>query len=1082
MPLLPLISFWPEAEFIKEIVKDIYSRLCISSRIPVPQLFGIDDSINSLTSWLNDESSHTADIYTIWGIAGIGKTSLAKYVYWLHSHEFDTSSFIGDISRRCNSFNGLLDLQKQLFDDIFKPNSIQVHEVSLYIPMIENALASKKVFLVLDDIDNLDQLNALLGSKGFQAGSKIIITTKNKWLTKSCELFKRSVKPKNTKHFLQGLNTNESRRLLCFHAFMSNDPMTGYEEVLEKLVMYCDGHPLALEILGRSLHKRDVAYWEGHLETLKKENGSPVNNILRISFDSLLSENDKDLFKHIACFFVGVDKYFTEAILKACNINTSFGFTNLFDRCLLSIEENNILMMHQLLQEMGRYVVREESPNKPWMRSRLWCHEESFEVLKQQKGTENVLGLGLDMRLLKKEKSCGSIELKTDALSNMVNLILLQLNDVQMKGTYKKFPEKIRWLCIHGFPLKSIPSDLPMDNLVALDLSYSKFESFDIYCSNPKRPRKRQKLIGSHSKEIRLLRSLKFLNLSFCEKLCSLDCFDGLPALEWLIVTNCVGLLEISESIQQCVELVHINLSYCIKLGKLPRTICMLKKVKTLLLEGCRIGPQIEVMDMDSLVNKIGINAETFFSAIMNSIPTDSKFFTNLPLSLVKLWLGNNNLTTKSFPMDFSCLSVLKELCLDDNPISSMPNCVRSLPRLELLHMAGCSMLTSVEYPPPTLRYLNLLSIDGWLQKVVFDPEMSPLRLGMLGQQIVIPCDIQGIVKIERMTAVEEKLLDSLGWTNPDFPYEKCMETFFADKKPEESKNKMCYEFGIFTTHYMGKEQPNWITKRSKGPSISFTIPSPPFNLRGLNLCFVEMLQDLFSPDVSVVCTSPTIKINNTTKNLTWIYTTSLNEFQVDGECLILLSHWMFGINEMEPGDHVTITGKVDIGSRKECGLTTGEYILDFGGYERDDIAIDNSLYEFVGNGAVYKEPNTFSYFVPYLRGDFLIKINQFLQEQDNGFVKEGKNTIVGDNSSGISFKSDDEGSIGKEENSHGCKDNLPPFNLSVLQYLDCLLEGPDGEQLFSFPLKKMRDLDNILQLGSSDEQDDAEVDYMKSS
>lgn len=56
-------------------------------------------------------------------------------------------------------------------------------------------------------------------------------------------------------------------------------------------------------------------------------------------------------------------------------------------------------------------------------------------------------------------------------------------------------------------------------------------------------------------------------------------------------------------------------------------------------------------------------------------------------------------------------------------------------------------------------------------------------------------------------------------------------------------------------------------------------------------------------------------------------------------------------------------------------------------------------------------------------------------------------------------------------------------YSMVVLLFLiSIFFVGPDGEQLFSFPLKKMMDLDNILQLGSSDEQDDAEVDYMKSS
>ncbi|CAI9268980.1 unnamed protein product [Lactuca saligna] len=485
-------------EFIEKIVKDVYRRLRIYSRIPLPQLFGRDDSINSVTSWLKDESSHTADVLTILGMGGIGKTSLAKFVYVLHSHEFDRSSFIGDISRSCEKFDGLLDLQKKLCDDIIKPSSFQVRDVSLYTSMIENALASKKVFLVLDDIDSLDQLNALIGSKGFHAGSKILITTKNEWLIKSCALFKTDVKPKHANHLLKGLYETESRQLLCFHAFMSNDPKAGYEEVLEKLVNYCEGHPLALKLLGESLHNRDVAYWEGLIETLEKE-------------------NDRDV---------------TEAILKACNINTSVAFTNLIDRCLLSIGGNNDLMMHQLLQEMGKTIVREESPNKPWKRSQLWCHEESFEVLKRKKGTENVLGFTLDMRMLEKDKLCGSIEFKTDALSNMDNMMLLQLNYVKIKGTYKKFPEKLRWLCMHGFLLESIPSNLLMDNLVSLDMSYSKIKSFDVCYRFSQRPHNRlKKLFGSLSKDKSLLESLKFLNLSFCDRLTKLG---GLALTDFL--------------------------------------------------------------------------------------------------------------------------------------------------------------------------------------------------------------------------------------------------------------------------------------------------------------------------------------------------------------------------------------------------------------------------------------------------------------------------------------------------------------------------------------------------------------------
>ena len=81
--------------------------------------------------------------------------------------------------------------------------------------------------------------------------------------------------------------------------------------------------------------------------------------------------------------------------------------------------------------------------------------------------------------MLEKEK----FKLKPDALSKMENLKLLQLNYVKDFVWHLNFPEELRWLCMRGFPLKSIPSEIPiekMENVVVLDMSYSKLESFDM--------------------------------------------------------------------------------------------------------------------------------------------------------------------------------------------------------------------------------------------------------------------------------------------------------------------------------------------------------------------------------------------------------------------------------------------------------------------------------------------------------------------------------------------------------------------------------------------------------------------------
>ncbi|KAD5802389.1 hypothetical protein E3N88_13749 [Mikania micrantha] len=891
-----------ETEFIKEVVTDINHRLCEPLCNTLPCLIGMDHYIASISSWLTDGSSKTVDILTVVGMGGIGKTSLAKYVFQLHSNKFHKSSFIEGIDAKCKeNLNRMLDLQKQLFEDISKTLPLQVHDASVYASKIKKVLAHKKVLLVLDDVGCLDQLDALLGNKAFHQGSKIIITTKDASLTERCALFDLPVQPKHKKVSLNGLSKARSLQLLCIHAFKSNKPKEDYKETSENLVKYCQGHPLALKVLGRSLQKRDVAYWEECIKVLKKEPRSLINNALKMSFDALLFENDKELFKHIACFFVGVDRDVIETILNSCDLNARYGITNLIERCLLSISWHNKLEMHSLIQEMGRDLVREESRDKPWERSRLWCHEESFNVLEQKQGTRNIVGLALDMRMLEKEKLGGHLQLKTDALSKMNKLKLLQLNYVNINGSYENVSKELRWLCMHGFHFKSIPLELPLEKLVVLDMAYSKIESFDMsYNSSQQIVSKIKGFIGLTSKDKRLLGSLKILDLSFCELLHSVGGFYLLPALERLILENCTTLIEVCESIEECDELVHINLRYCYKLKKLPKSLCKLK-VKTLFLDGrpsCQAPIEME-------------NEKV--------IPSDLKFtMIRLLSSLRILSLGNNNLSNKCFPKDLSCLAMLETLYLDKNPIVSMPNCVRTLPRLKLLSMNWCEDLTSIENPPCTLSYLLLIPRDihnPSIRKIKFDLEMSPLTL--LGAfRYLLPCEIDDMLKIQDMASVEEKVLHSLGWTDLE-----------------------CIMNLEYLAH-KGKEMPDWINCRSKGPSISFTIPSSLNNLRGLNfLCIVKKtpypMDNMFE--------IPSIKISNITETHTWVYHHYIDRVEFDGnkhyyedsgegeenskggseDCLSWLSHWMFGPNEMKVGDHVIL----NVGSEyfleliMECGI-----------------------------------------------------------------------------------------------------------------------------------------------------------------
>ncbi|KAJ0957476.1 putative leucine-rich repeat domain superfamily [Helianthus annuus] len=513
-------------------------------------------------------------------------------------------------------------------------------------------------------------------------------------------------------------------------------------------------------------------------------------------------------------------------------------------------------MMHQLLQDMGRDVVRQESPNKPWERSILWNHEECLDVLQNKQGTTIIQGLVLVMRTFENEtrKEPSSVNMKrfglfsgmhsssrktkgdfeTLALSEMRNLRLLQLNYVQLSGSYKNFPQGIRWLCMHGFPLSYIPSDLQMDNMIALDLSNSKLQQL--------------------WKKPKLLRSLKFLNLSGCHELVRVGHFSGLPLLERLTLAKCTSLVEVCESIgNYSKKLEVLDLSECSKLKELPRSIGELKNLTHLLIDGCS---NLEILKSNG-------------SSSSTMVPRSPKsFVSSLPRSLVTLSLTYCNLYNELFPMDFSNLPMLKKLFLDGNPIDSMPHCVRGLSRLDTLSFSDCSNLKTVVCAPIQLKRLDIFVCNS-LEKITFHPEQLVLPAIEYLNKFTMT-EIQHIFKIQALSEIDEEVLHSLGWIN--IPYlNQCRfwkagwrGAYFLSE--EILPAQMLYEHGIFSTYIQGQEVPEWFTQRSGGSL--FTLQSSPENgkIKGLNVCIVHTVSSMEEVGPS------RIEIRNLTKNSSWTY------------------------------------------------------------------------------------------------------------------------------------------------------------------------------------------------------------------
>ena len=121
--------------------------------------------------------------------------------------------------------------------------------------------------------------------------------------------------------------------------------------------------------------------WQRALDSFQKNPKREIFDILRVSYDGL-EEMWKEIFLDIVCFFRGKMKDQVIEILENCGFDVRIDISVLRDKSFLTIE-NNKLWMHDLLQEMGREIVRLESRGEHGKHSRLWLRKNLFHVLKK---------------------------------------------------------------------------------------------------------------------------------------------------------------------------------------------------------------------------------------------------------------------------------------------------------------------------------------------------------------------------------------------------------------------------------------------------------------------------------------------------------------------------------------------------------------------------------------------------------------------------------------------------------------------------------------------------------------------------
>jgi len=218
--------------------------------------------------------------------------------------------------------------------------------------------------LIVDDVPNYFEILALRNcSRWFSGGSVIMFTVRDESLLKHYLL--------DSVYRIELMNANKSLELLSWHAFREAKPKEEYNDLAKAVVAYCGGLPLALEVIGNSLFERTKEKWNTVIFELKKIPPHNVIEKLKISFNGLRNEMEKEFFLDVCCFFIGKGIAYATKILNACGVDVDTGIRVLIERGLIKVK-NNKFGMHPLLREMGREIICEISGKESGKNSELW--------------------------------------------------------------------------------------------------------------------------------------------------------------------------------------------------------------------------------------------------------------------------------------------------------------------------------------------------------------------------------------------------------------------------------------------------------------------------------------------------------------------------------------------------------------------------------------------------------------------------------------------------------------------------------------------------------------------------------------
>ncbi|KAH9290031.1 hypothetical protein KI387_034148, partial [Taxus chinensis] len=710
-----------------------------------------------------EREGENINIIGIFGMGGVGKTTLALELFNNKRSQYSGSCFLYDV-REAYARNELQSLQSKLLQDLGIEGHVEFQSINAGISHLNHRLHSagfERFLIILDDIDNMEQLDALLVR---DTSNLIIVTTRDEGLLINAGI--------NLRYNLKGMNRDDGRELFCQHAFSQPHPISGYEDLVDAFVKECIGLPLSLKVFGRHVFGRLQDYWQLELDKIKRVLPGDVLQSLKISFESL-DDEEKQIFMDIACFFN--DKYKSDAIeiWKISGWGGEHGLQRLKEKCLVEekyLSLNIVLRMHDHLRDLGRQMAEELTPR------RVWCC----------KYLQSLESKGFQKTLLETNARCFH-SMQDRFMDAQITFFIGNSDDCSQEST------SLLWLklILNGNEHTCIPSWIPLQNLQCLKIFHGPLKG--LWMNNVQEKIRVDICKKRNFIQFEMCKNLTKLVICQClelEKLCLESMYfletirvDECRKLNCLVLNNCKSMADLAISgclelkklcfegvnnlekirVDRCRKLNCLELNSCKKLTKLM--ICHCPGLEKLCLEGLHHLEMITVDKCEKL-NSIQLkNCKKMTKLLICHCPELGK------LCLESLYCLERTVVDEC--QKLICFELNSCIKLTDLTIGKCTElemlCLEGLNNLQRITVDGCEKLKCLELNSsdklkylvleklPCLQRVELTTIDGCHGKLKY------LILANCGNLVTMSCSfdvsellIEDCAKLEELPNLSE--------------------------------------------------------------------------------------------------------------------------------------------------------------------------------------------------------------------------------------------------------------------------------------------------------------------------------------